>query len=78
MSISDVRNCVVLRDQLVAYRSADVTFVALRATDGHVSAKCANVVGPAVEELSSTNHRLFAAHNKDHERAGQIDYRCCE
>jgi len=72
-----VRDRVVLRDQLVTYRSADDTFVALRATDGHVSPKCTDVVGPTVEELSSADHGLFAAYNKDRDCADQIDYRSC-
>jgi len=51
--------------------------VALRATDGQVSPKCTDVVGPTIEELSSADHRLFAAYNKDRDCADQIDYRCC-
>lgn len=78
MPISHVRDRVVLRDQLAAYRSADVTLVALRATGGHVSAKCADVVGPAVEKLSSADHGLFATCNKNRDRADQVDRRYCE
>lgn len=78
MPISHVRDRMAFRDQLAAYRGADITFVALRATDGHVSAKCADVFGPAVEKLSPADHGLSAAYNKSRDRAGQVGCRYCE
>lgn len=75
MSIPHVRDRVVLRDQLVAYRNANDALVALRTADGHVSAECADPVRAAVEELSSADHGLLTAYNKGRDCADRVDCR---